>query len=94
MSAAPSTLTAQTAEQAPVLFKLLLLTFALAFAPISVYYLSQNYLWNGNSTYAAITAVVAANIVLVTYIILSVMEENQLTKASKGTAEPETKKTR
>ena len=98
-----------------VLAKLLVLTFALACAPISCFYITRDYVWNGmcsinfhsvfacsyrspgNSTWAAISAVVAANIVLVLYIIVSMKEEKQLaakTKAKTGdTAKPESKKT-
>lgn len=51
----------------------------------------------GNTTWAAITAVAAANIVLVAYIIISMREEKQVASAAKakagGKAGPETKKT-
>lgn len=36
------------------------------------------YKWAGNATFAAITAVVSANIVLVAYIITSVLEDKQV----------------
>ncbi len=51
----------------------------------------------GNTTWAAITAVVAANIVLVAYIMVSMREEKQAASVAKakagGKAKPETKKT-
>ena len=92
-----------------MLAKLLALTFALAFAPLTFYYLSRDYVWSGersrdetslpnltwytgNSTFAAITAVLAANIVLAVYIILSIREERQEVSKTK-TEKPETKKT-
>ncbi|GJE84428.1 VMA21 domain-containing protein [Phanerochaete sordida] len=75
--AAVANVTAQTAEQGGVLFKLLLFSAALAIAPLSSYFLSLNYVWNGNSTYAAITAIVAANAVLVAYIAVSLQEERK-----------------
>lgn len=94
--------------------QLLVLTFALAFAPITFYYVSRDYLWDGtspgcvywwlltlfpsgNSTMAAITAVVAANVVLAVYIFMSIKEERELAKATKtqkpSSSSPETKKT-
>lgn len=46
-----------------------------------------------NSTFAAITAVVAANIVLVAYIIVSVLEDKRQSKPQPPQKErPETKK--
>ena len=45
----------------------------------------------GNSTYAAITSVAAANIVLVLYIIFSMMEDRQ-GKITTAQTQPETKK--
>ena len=47
----------------------------------------------GNSTYAAITSVAAANIVLVLYILFSVMEDRQ-DKITTAQTQPETKKER
>ena len=47
----------------------------------------------GNSTYAAITAVAAANIVLVVYIIFSMMEDRQ-DKITTAQTQSETKKER
>ncbi|KAI0082581.1 hypothetical protein K474DRAFT_1703072 [Panus rudis PR-1116 ss-1] len=81
--------TEQAAEQGGVLVKLLIFAISLAVVPISSYFLSEKYLWDGNNVYAAITAIVAANAVLVAYIIASVLEENAA--APKPAAE--TKKT-
>ncbi|KAI0796572.1 hypothetical protein C8Q75DRAFT_862440 [Abortiporus biennis] len=93
-----SQLADQAAYQGSVLLKLLLFTLALAVAPLSSYYLSLTYLWNGNTTFAAITAIVAANIVLVAYIIVSLIEERkgnegQVSKP-KEAGDSETKKTK
>lgn len=90
-----------------VLVKLVIFSLALGIAPLSSYFASEKYLWNGrshssgdftfwhlhagNSTYAAVTAIVAANIVLVAYIVMSVMEENRATRAAQV---PDSKKTR
>ncbi|KIO18659.1 hypothetical protein M407DRAFT_225185, partial [Tulasnella calospora MUT 4182] len=76
-----------------VLVKLALFTVCLGLAPISTYYLSQKYLWDGNSTYAAITSIIAANFVLVTYIISAVRDDSQSQKPAPK-AESETKKDR
>ncbi|KAJ4466485.1 hypothetical protein J3R30DRAFT_2266991 [Lentinula aciculospora] len=52
-------------------------SLSLGIVPLTLYYGSLHYLWNGNSTFAAITAIVAANIVLIAYIILSILEDKQ-----------------
>ncbi|GBE79736.1 hypothetical protein BKA93DRAFT_758484 [Sparassis latifolia] len=82
---------AQAAQQGGVLIKLILFSLSLAVAPLSAYFLSKDYLWAGNATYAAITAVAAANVVLVAYIIMSVLEESQ---AGPSVTTVESKKTR
>ncbi|KAJ3758514.1 hypothetical protein EV360DRAFT_83011 [Lentinula raphanica] len=78
-----------TAEQAAIgklntnaasngtLFKLVIFSLSLGIIPLTSYYGSLFYLWNGNSTLAAITAIVAANLVLIAYIVLSVLEDKQ-----------------
>ncbi|KAG8898391.1 hypothetical protein FRB99_007461 [Tulasnella sp. 403] len=74
--AAAAKVTDQVATQtSPVLAKLAIFTACLGLAPITTYFLSQKYLWDGNATYAAITAIVAANLVLIAYIISSVRED-------------------
>ncbi|PCH41269.1 hypothetical protein WOLCODRAFT_118552 [Wolfiporia cocos MD-104 SS10] len=75
--AAVGKLTADTAQQGGVLAKLLIFTAALAVAPIASYFLSKDYMWDGNTTLAAITAIVAANSVLVAFIVVSIREERQ-----------------
>lgn len=76
--------------------KLITFSVTLAIAPISSYFLSEKYIWNGqyanqlplskstraedwtgNPTYAAITAIVTANAVLIAYIIASIREDKQ-----------------
>ncbi|EIM88558.1 uncharacterized protein STEHIDRAFT_54910, partial [Stereum hirsutum FP-91666 SS1] len=66
-----------------VLIKLVLFSASLGIVPISSYFLTDKYLWNGNSTYSAITAIVAANIVLVAYIVLSLLEDKQEREGAK-----------
>ncbi|KAF8913793.1 hypothetical protein CPB84DRAFT_1840591 [Gymnopilus junonius] len=75
-----------------VLFKLILFSMSLGVMPLTSYYASLKYLWNGNATLAAITAVVAANIVLVAYIISSVWEDNKTTSAASPKEKIDTKK--
>lgn len=79
------------AAQSGVLLKLMAFSIALGVLPLSSYYGSLHYLWEGNTIYSAITAVVAANVVLVSYIITATLEEG---KASKAGSPSETRKER
>ncbi|KAJ7276313.1 hypothetical protein B0H12DRAFT_1084752 [Mycena haematopus] len=54
-------------------------TISLGVVPITSYFGSLKYLWNGNATYSAFTAVGAANLILVAYIITAILDD-------KGTA--------
>ncbi|KAI0049639.1 hypothetical protein FA95DRAFT_1677437 [Auriscalpium vulgare] len=83
----------QAVQQSGVLFKLILFSLSLGVVPLSSYFLSEKYVWSGNSTFAAITAIVAANVVLVTYIILSLLEDKQEQKKA-GTKPGESRKER
>ncbi|KAM6495988.1 hypothetical protein JOM56_008694 [Amanita muscaria] len=83
---APSQITAQAASGA-VLVKLAVFSLSLGVVPIASYFGSLKYVWNGNATYAAITAIVAANLVLVSYIISSVMDDRGSNEPSKIPAE-------
>lgn len=71
--------TEQAAYQGGVLVKLLIFSAALAIAPVASYFLSKDYLWEGNTTLAAITAIMSANTVLVAYIVMSIREERLAT---------------
>ncbi|KAF9236258.1 hypothetical protein BU15DRAFT_28361, partial [Melanogaster broomeanus] len=66
------------------IIKLLFFAATLAILPLSSYFFSLKHIWSarsaGNSNYAAITALCAANLVLVAYIIMSVMEDRQSLK--------------
>jgi len=74
----------QTMEQGTgVLLKLVLFSLSLGIVPITSYFASEKYIWNGNSTFAAITAVVAANVVLVAYIVSSVRDDQVEREAAK-----------
>jgi len=91
---AVSRVTAQTAENGGALAKLVTFSLVLAVAPISSYFLSEKYVWGGNSTYAAITAIVAANAVLIAYIIVSVREDKQESFPITPQEKPESRKIR
>ncbi|PPQ77361.1 hypothetical protein CVT25_010943 [Psilocybe cyanescens] len=65
---------------------------SLGVIPISSYFLSLKYLWNENATFAAITAVVSANVVLVAYIISAIREDRQTAIPKDQKETPETKK--
>jgi len=65
------------AAQGGVLIKLVIFSLSLAIVPITSYFASLKYIWSGNATFAAITAVFSANLVLVTYICVSIMEDKK-----------------
>ncbi|KAI0003060.1 hypothetical protein BJV74DRAFT_882003 [Russula compacta] len=74
----------QTIEQGRgVLLKLIIFSLSLGIVPITSYFASEKYIWNGNSTFAAITAVVAANVVLVAYIVSSLRDDQAEHEAGK-----------
>lgn len=50
--------------------------------------------YSGNSTFAAITAVVAANLVLIVYIVLSILDDRQSHQSPSRIYPPESKKER
>ncbi|KAJ7591179.1 hypothetical protein C8J56DRAFT_934881 [Mycena floridula] len=58
------------------LLRLVIFTVCLGIAPLGSYFASLKYLWDGNDTWAAITAVVAANVVLGAFIITSLLEDS------------------
>ncbi|THU84871.1 hypothetical protein K435DRAFT_959196 [Dendrothele bispora CBS 962.96] len=64
-------------SQQGTLVKLLIFSLSLGIAPLTAYFASLKYIWNGNTTFAALTAVVIANAVLVAYIITSVYEDKR-----------------
>ncbi|EJD01447.1 uncharacterized protein FOMMEDRAFT_88895 [Fomitiporia mediterranea MF3/22] len=62
-----------------VLLRLIVFAISLAVVPLSTYYGTQRFVWKGDSTFAAISAVFVANVVLVAYIAISVYEDKQQT---------------
>jgi len=71
------------------LAKLMFFTVSLGLVPITSYFGSLKYLWNGNATYSAFTAVAAANLILVAYIITAILDD----KSTTPSPPKETKKT-
>ncbi|KZS97924.1 hypothetical protein SISNIDRAFT_449529 [Sistotremastrum niveocremeum HHB9708] len=69
-----------------VLFSLIFFSGAMALLPISTYFGSLNYIWPGNTTYAALSAVLAANIVLVGYIIIAARDDKSSREESQRAA--------
>ncbi|KAF9646766.1 hypothetical protein BDM02DRAFT_3188534 [Thelephora ganbajun] len=78
--------------QGGTLAKLFTFSISLAVVPIASYFLTQKYVWAGDTTASALTAVFLANVVLGAYIIVSVREENKA-RATTTTTTGETKKT-
>jgi hypothetical protein len=74
--AAVGKVASQTAQKG-VLVKLIIFSLSLAIVPITSYFVTEKYVWNGNSNYAAITAIFAANAVLVAYIITSLLDDRE-----------------
>ncbi|KAL1737722.1 hypothetical protein HDZ31DRAFT_70867 [Schizophyllum fasciatum] len=74
------------------LIKLVIFSAALGIVPLASYFTSEKYLWDGNATYAALTAIVAANIILVLYIITSLLEDTSTPAPIRPVASKETKK--
>ncbi|KAK0468324.1 uncharacterized protein EV420DRAFT_1635574 [Desarmillaria tabescens] len=91
--AAIANVNAKTASRS-TLAQLVLFSLSLGILPISSYFLSLKYVWQGNSTWAAITAVAAANIVLVAYIFASLRDDIRSTALKPPIKDSETKKER
>lgn len=66
-----------------VVLKLLLFSAAMVVLPLSAYYLSLEYLFEGYKTsYAAITAAITANLVVVAYVVVAFLEDDSATVQS------------
>lgn len=61
--------------QPAVLWKLIIFSILMAVVPIGTYFSSLHYLFDGSTTYAGIAAVIAANTVLVGYVVLAFRED-------------------
>ncbi|KAL8902109.1 MAG: hypothetical protein Q9192_000176 [Flavoplaca navasiana] len=73
-----------------VILKLLGFTAAMFGGPISVYFLTVNTVFRGNSTWAGATAAITANLVLIAYVVVAMKED----QSDKIAAEESAKKKR
>ncbi|MCJ1361305.1 vacuolar ATPase assembly integral membrane protein vma21 [Acarospora aff. strigata] len=76
------------AVPAAVIYKLLGFTAAMFAGPIGTYYLTLNFIFGGNSTFAGATAAIMANVVLIGYVIVAMKED----QSDKIAAEAKAKK--
>ncbi|KAJ1983173.1 hypothetical protein H4R33_004856 [Dimargaris cristalligena] len=60
-----------------VVVKLVLTTLCMIFLPITGFVLSRDHLFQGNTIYSSILAVVLANLVLVVFIVMAVMDDKK-----------------
>ncbi|WVQ80890.1 hypothetical protein IAT38_002997 [Cryptococcus sp. DSM 104549] len=69
--------TARTPEtmQPAVLYKLVLFAFLMAFVPIATYFGTLSYVFDGSTTGSAISAIIAANFILVGYVVVAFKED-------------------
>ncbi|EXU96671.1 VMA21-like domain protein [Metarhizium robertsii] len=75
-----------------VIFKLLGFTFAMIVVPISSYFLTVHTVFKvGNSSLAGGLAALLANVVLISYVIVAMKEDDSAT-LGEGVKKPETKK--
>ncbi|EJT47709.1 hypothetical protein A1Q2_04288 [Trichosporon asahii var. asahii CBS 8904] len=58
-----------------VLYKLVVFALLTAIVPVTAYFGSVRYLFDGNTQYAALLAVLSANIVLFSYVYVAFREE-------------------
>ncbi|KAG9072208.1 vacuolar ATPase assembly integral membrane protein vma21 [Linnemannia hyalina] len=59
------------------LAKLAFFTVAMIVFPIATYFLTVDQYFGGNATYAGISAAVMANVILIAYVAVAVMEDSQ-----------------
>ncbi|EAS28888.1 vacuolar ATPase assembly integral membrane protein VMA21 [Coccidioides immitis RS] len=58
-----------------VLWKLIIYSIAVLVLPLSAYFYSVNYVFDGNTTYAGATAAITANLILFSYIVVAMRED-------------------
>ncbi|KAI9893101.1 MAG: vacuolar ATPase assembly integral membrane protein vma21 [Vezdaea aestivalis] len=63
------------AVPAAVIYKLLIFTAAMVTAPIGTYFLTVNAVFGGNATFAGGSAALVANIVLISYVVVAMKED-------------------
>ncbi|WRT63823.1 uncharacterized protein IL334_000748 [Kwoniella shivajii] len=69
-------------DQPAVLLKLIIFAVSMAVAPIGTYFLVLNQFTQGNTIASAISAIVAANIILVAYIVVAMIEDRSFPTTS------------
>ncbi|KAI1815324.1 hypothetical protein GGS20DRAFT_339670 [Poronia punctata] len=76
-AASSSSQKSNTAPAVPmdVILKLLAFTFAMVVVPIGSYFLTVDNVFNGNATYAGGLAAILANVVLVGYVVVAMVED-------------------
>ncbi|KEY67506.1 hypothetical protein S40285_08179 [Stachybotrys chlorohalonatus IBT 40285] len=68
-----------------VIFKLLAFTLAMVVVPIGSYFVTVNTIFKGNSSYAGGLAALLANVVLISYVVVAMTEDqSELENAKKG----------
>ncbi|OXG43602.1 hypothetical protein C359_01438 [Cryptococcus neoformans Bt120] len=75
VSAGKMAMAPQESVQPAVLYKLVLFALLMAVVPIATYFGTLNYLWDGSTTFAAISAIAAANLILVGYVVVAFRED-------------------
>ncbi|KAI9832626.1 MAG: vacuolar ATPase assembly integral membrane protein vma21 [Thelocarpon superellum] len=63
------------AVPAAVIIKLLGFTLAMVGGPIGTYFVTVNTVFKGNATFAGATAALMANVVLITYVVVAMRED-------------------
>ncbi|OAA39731.1 Vacuolar ATPase assembly integral membrane protein VMA21-like domain protein [Metarhizium rileyi] len=74
-----------------VIFKLLGFTFAMIVVPIGSYFLTVHTVFKGNSSLAGGLAALLANVVLISYVIVA-MKEDDSSRLGESIKKPDTKK--
>ncbi|KAG0249229.1 vacuolar ATPase assembly integral membrane protein vma21 [Mortierella polycephala] len=79
---ASSSSSTSTNVSSSTLAKLAFFTIAMICFPIGTYFVTVDRYFDGNATYAGISAAVMANVVLFAYVLVAVMEDSQASRPS------------
>ncbi|MCJ1300359.1 vacuolar ATPase assembly integral membrane protein vma21 [Hypocenomyce scalaris] len=77
------------AVPAAVIYKLLGFTAAMVAGPIGTYFLTLNTVFGGNPTFAGAAAALMANVVLITYVVVAMKEDQSEKMAADEKAKKE-----
>ncbi|KAK9239242.1 hypothetical protein V1525DRAFT_56750 [Lipomyces kononenkoae] len=77
-----------------VIKALAIFTIAMVTAPLSSFYISLNYIFDGNRQWAGLVAALVANVVVIGYVMFAWNEDGMLSNASKSEEGEETKKSK